>query len=435
MVSYPYFDNQLFISGISQRKWDEYTANDGPKAFVNRCTSEAYAPGSTYKVFLAASALDRGALNPGDSHNCTGAITVPNTDDYTQRQSFACWTGWSGGSHGTLDVYGAIEQSCDVYFYNVAPEREVPVNSPDQPVFYWDYHLLDGAIVSEEKHIFDGEGINPIVEDMTEKFWFGKSTGIEIPEVAGVFPTPQLKIEATGGEGWTVGDSLNISIGQGDFRATPLQMAFNTGIIAANGKVFQPRVVLKQTDELPRVTAATIPTASPMASPDTAGTPTATEPSVEPTAAGTPAVARREPDAELGIGQAALDVVKEGMRLVVQGEYGTARKNGDGSTKWPLLNPTDKLEDGSIELINVAGKTGTAEFGLPDDLGAADSHAWFTCYAPLEEPEIAVAVIIEAGGEGSSFAVPVADAVLRGYFELTGKRERGVVLSKDPMPV
>jgi cell division protein FtsI/penicillin-binding protein 2 len=109
--------------------------------------------------------------------------------------------------------------------------------------------------------------------------------------------------------------------------------------------------------------------------------------------------------------------------------------NADQSTKWPKLNPTDQLEKGTIELINVAGKTGTAEFGVPDNIGAADSHAWFTCYAPIEEPEIAVAVIIEAGGEGSSFAVPVADAVLRGYFEMTGRRERGVVLGKDPLPV
>lgn len=436
MVSYPYFDNQLFISGISQRKWDEYTADGGPKAFVNRCTNEAYAPGSTYKVFLAASALDRGALDAGDTYGCTGAITVPNTNDYTKRQSFACWTGWSGREHGVLDVYGAIEQSCDVYFYNVAPEREEPVGSSD-PVFYWDYHLLDGAIVSEEKHVFDGEGINPIVEDMTEKFWFGKPTGIEIPEVAGVFPSPQRKIEATGGEGWTVGDSLNVSIGQGDFRATPLQMAFNTGIIAADGKVFTPRIVLQQTDDLPRQSAlVTTPAASPevAASPVASPTVAPTE-TTSPTAAATPPVTVRKPDAELGMGQEALDVVKEGMRRVVQGDNGTARVNGDQTTKWPKLNPTDQLEKGTIELINVAGKTGTAEFGVPDNIGAADSHAWFTCYAPIEEPEIAVAVIIEAGGEGSSFAVPVADAVLRGYFELTGRRERGVVLGKDPLPV
>lgn len=88
-----------------------------------------------------------------------------------------------------------------------------------------------------------------------------------------------------------------------------------------------------------------------------------------------------------------------------------------------------------MEMINIAGKTGTAEFGLPDNIGAADSHAWFTAYAPIEDPEIAVAVIIEAGGEGSTYAVPVADAVLRAYFELTGRRPRGTMLSEDPLPV
>src|SRR5690606_8902857 len=103
-----------------------------------------------------------------------------------------------------------------------------------------------------------------------------------------------------------------------------------------------------------------------------------------------------EPDAKLGMSQEALDIVKEGMRLVIDGPAGTARANGDGTTKWPKLNPTAQLEDGTLEKINVAGKTGTAEFGVPDNIGAADSHAWFTAYAPIEEPEIAVAVIIEA---------------------------------------
>ncbi len=429
MVSYPYYDNQLFISGISNRKWTEYTADDGPKAFLNRCTDEAYAPGSTYKVFLAASALDRGSLNVNDVHGCTGAITVPNTMDYTQRQSFACWLGWTGGAHGNMDLYSAIEQSCDVYFYNVAPEFEQPVNSPD-PVFYWDYHLLDGAIVDDTKHVFDGVGINPIVEDMTEKFWFGKPTGIEIPERSGLFPTPQWKLEMTDGEGWTVGDSINLSIGQGDFRTTPLQMAFNTGIIAANGEVRRPRIVHRQTDDVPRVSDVS---ASPQASPVANATPDAAEPTVESTEAAE--VERTEPDAMLGMSQETLDVVKEGMRRVVQEANGTARVNADGSTKWPLTNPPEQLEDGSMEMINIAGKTGTAEFGLPDNIGAADSHAWFTAYAPIEDPEIAVAVIIEAGGEGSTYAVPVADAVFRAYFELTGRRPRGTMLSEDPLPV
>lgn len=433
MASYPYYDNQLFISGISQRKWNEYTEPNGPKAFLNRCTDEAYAPGSTYKVFLAASALDRGALNVNDTHYCSGAISVPNTMDYTQRQAFACWTGWTGDMHGTMDLYDAIEQSCDVYFYNVAPEFEQPVNSPD-PVFYWDFDLLSGDILGDTKHVFNGLGINPIVEDMTEKFWFGKPTGIEIPERPGLFPSPQWKIEMTEGEGWTVGDSLNMSIGQGDFRTTPLQMAFNTGIIAANGEVHQPRIVMQQTDTVPRVSDVI---ASPQASPSAASTPATAEPTEQVTQDSTPdaEVTHREPDASLGMSQDALAIVQEGMTRVINGGMGTARMNGDGSTKWPLLNPEDQIEDGTLEKINIAGKTGTAEFGLPDNIGAADSHAWFTAYGPIEDPEIAVAVIIEAGGEGSTFAVPVADAVLRAYFELTGRRPRGTILSEDPLPV
>lgn len=431
MVSYPYYDNQLFISGISSRKWDEYVANDGPKAFLNRCVDEAYPPGSTYKVFLAASALDRGSLTVNDEYFCSGCIVVPNTSNYTIRPPWACWKGWSGGQHDTLDIYGAIRESCDVFFYNVAPEREEPVDTPDQPVFYWDFNLLDQTIVSETKHIFDGLGIAPIVEDMTEKFWFGKPTGIELSERSGFFPSPEWKIE-TFAESWTVGDSLNLSIGQGEFRVTPLQMAFNTGIIAANGDVHNPKIVHKRTDELPKVSK--IVASTPQASPVTASTPQATTPTPTATAEQTKGDVKTTPDAQLGMKQSALEVVQEGMRQVVQEQLGTAN-NTAGETKWPKTNPTDQLEAGTTELINIAGKTGTAEFGLTDNIGAADTHAWFTCYAPIEDPEIAVAVIIEAGGEGSTFAVPVADAVLRGYFELTGRRERGVVLSKDPLPV
>ena len=83
----------------------------------------------------------------------------------------------------------------------------------------------------------------------------------------------------------------------------------------------------------------------------------------------------------------------------------------------------------------IAGKTGTSEFGDVDDIGARDTHGWFTCYAPLEEPEIAVAVVIEAGGEGATYAQPVADEMLRAYFELKGQRPRGRVLNEEPLEV
>jgi penicillin-binding protein 2 len=407
MVSYPYYDNRLLAAGISERKWREYTEEGSPQAFLNRATNEAYPPGSTFKMFLAASALDRGALVPEQSHTCRGAIFVPNTYNYADGVTFACWVGWQGNEHGTLDLYGAMEQSCDVYFYNVAPEFEQPPDAFD-PLFYWDYNLLGGGIYNADaKNVFDGLGIDPLHEDMTQKFWFGRATGIEIGEVAGLVPSRQWKREVIQ-EGWSVADTLNISIGQGDFRATPLQMAFNTGILAARGAVRQPHIVRR----------TGVPSTTPVASP--AATPQSTSEPVETTPT----------DAELGMGGEHLDVIKESMRRVVHGEAGTARVNGDGSSKWAKTNP-----EGEEEIL-IAGKTGTAEFGMADeDTGARDSHAWFTCWAPLDDPEIAVAVIIEAGGEGSTFAVPVADATVRAWFELTGRRPRGVVLSEDPMPI
>jgi penicillin-binding protein 2 len=407
MVSYPYYDNRLLASGISERKWREYTAEGSPQAFLNRATSEAYPPGSTFKMYLAASALDRGSLTPDQSHVCRGAIFVPNTYNYADGVTFACWVGWSGNQHGQLDLYGAIEQSCDVYFYNTAEEFYQPPDAFD-PIFYWDYDLLGSGIYNaDDKNVFDGLGIGPIHQDMTEKFWFGRATGIEISEVAGLMPSSEWKQRVIG-EGWSTADTLNISIGQGDFRATPLQMAFNTGILAANGAVRQPHLVKRLGVQ------ATTPMASPVATP----------------VAETGPVATTEAQADLGIGPEHLEVIKESMRRVVHGENGTARRNSDGSTKWPKTNP-----EGEEEIL-IAGKTGTAEFGAPDeDTGIRDSHAWFTCWAPLDEPEIAVAVVIEAGGEGSTFAVPVADSVFRAWFELTGRRPRGEMLDQTPKPV
>jgi penicillin-binding protein 2 len=392
MVSYPYYDNQLFVTGISGRKWNEYLDRDAGAAFLNRATSELYPPGSTFKIFLSASALHHKTLTTDQTHVCRGAIRVPNPGNLNDGTNFACWVAWNDGNpHGELDVYGAIEQSCDVFFYNTAQEHVQPEGSFD-PIYYWDFDLNRSTILSDEKHVFNGLGIEPIHEDMTTKFWFGRKTGIEIGEEAGLFPGPEWKLDAIG-ERWTVGDTLNISIGQGEFTTTPLQLAMNTGIIAANGAIRTPRLVRETVN-----------------------------------AAATPVPAKPEEAGKLGIEQQWIDVVKEGMRRVCHSETGTAFRDRNGS-KWKLTNPEGEEE------IHIAGKTGTAEFGFEDDNGARDTHAWFTCFAPLEAPEIAVSVVIEAGGEGSTYAVPVADAVLRAYFELTGKRKRGTVLAKDKKPI
>lgn len=396
MVSYPYYDNQLFVTGISGRKWKEYTNPSRGNAFLNRATGELYPPGSTFKIFLAASALHHGSLKPEKTHVCRGALRVPNTWDLSKGSNFACWVGWDGQEHAELDLYGAIAQSCDVYFYNVAQQYAKEAEAFD-PVFYYDWNLVKGKVVNDEKHNFEGLGIDKLAKDMQTRFWFGRPTGIEIQEAAGRFPDPEWKRENLDGEGWAVGDTLNVSIGQGESQVTPLQLALNTASIATDGVFRKPHLVLEKTG------------------PD--GVARAVEP---------------EEIGRLGLEKAHIDVVKEGMRRVCHEPGGTAfrtKRDDPKTTKWPLTNPQGEKE------IQIAGKTGTAEFGEPDKLGARDTHAWFTCFAPLDNPEIAVSVVIEAGGEGATFAVPVADEMMRAWFELNGQRKRGTVLSKEPLPV
>ena len=398
MVSYPHYDNQLLASGISSRKWKEYTNPDKGNAFLNRCTNELYPPGSTFKIFLAASALNRKSLTTDQTYSCAGAIKVINTWSQTDGQTYACWVAWQENNpHGEITVYDAIERSCDVFFYNTAVERIEPEGA-FEPLYYRDWNLNAGKFVNDEKHYFGGLGIEAMTDDMHNKFWFGENTNIEIYDVGGLFPDNAWKVKAIG-ESWTAGDSINVSIGQGDFTATVLQLAMNTAAVATS-KIQRPHLVYQKIDG---------------------------EGNVE--------TVKPEVERELHIAPEYLDVVREGMRRVVNEEMGTANhnrnSNGEAVTKWPLTNPPD--QDPS-EKILIAGKTGTSEFGQADNIGARDTHALFTCYAPMENPEIAVTVIIEKGGEGSTFAVPVADEVLRAYFELTGKRPRGKVLSKTPLP-
>ncbi len=393
MVSHPYYDNQLFVEGISQRKWDEYNDPAKGKAFVNRAVGELYPPGSTFKLFLAASALDRGTLKVDQTYTCKGAMFVPYTWAENKGDVYACWVAWQEGTtHEVVDVYSALERSCDIFFYNVGTPYQKEDEAFD-PVHYYDYNMKAKKIVSEEQRVFRGLGIDKMHDDMTKKFWFGAATGIDLPwEASGLFPSPTWKME-TIGDGWSAGDTIITSIGQGEVQTTPLQMAMNTAALGNGGLLYKPRLVHEFVGA--------------------DGKATATKP---------------EKLRDLDIDGSFVEIVREGMRRVVHEETGTAFRNRDKSSKWALTNPKGEKE------IRIAGKTGTAEIGVEDeDTGSKDTHAWFTCFAPLDKPEIAVSVIIENGGEGSTYAVPVADKVLRAYFELTGARKRGKVLSKTKL--
>ena len=394
MVSFPHYDNQLFVDGISQRKYQEYASEEANKPLVDRALRGEYPAGSTIKPFLAAAALHEGKLTVEKTYSCTGAIQVPFAWDESKGNTHPCWA-WKLGGHGPLDVYNAIEQSCDVFFYNVGAPRQPIDESKSEFLHYRDKDVAANTL--GEKHYFEGLGIQLIKKNLAERFWFGAPTGIELPtEAPGVVPDAEWRARTFQGTGWSVGDTINVSIGQGFFLTTPLQLALNTAAFANRGKILKPRLVRESFEGRPNEGVAVKP------------------------------IIQRE----VGIGKAHLEVAREGMRRVVHGPSGTARQAGGLQTKWPMTNPDNE------EQILIGGKTGTAEIGQADENGLYDrQHAWFTCFAPFDDPEIAITVIVEDGGEGSAYAVPVADRVLRAYFEITGRRKRGLVMREGADPL
>ncbi len=396
LASYPLYDNQLFVEGISTRKYLEYTEDEN-SPLVNKAAADHFPPGSTLKIFMAMAALHEETASADTEFTCTSGIWVPYTWDESRGDRYLCWQKTDGG-HGTLNMIQALERSCDVYFYNVGTPEQKPEGA-QMNLHYRDLYYDSGE--KGDLHFFEGLGIQRVHDNLFDRFWFGKATGIELPfEAEGLVPDPEWKNEIYD-EGWSAGDTINTSIGQGFFLATPLQMAVNTSAIANGGQIHRPRLLLETVDD----TGATIQEFA------------------------------TESLRQMKLQQSHLEVVREGMWRVVNVETGTANATYDADTgelisKWSYTNPQGE------DPIEIAGKTGTAEVGIKRDDGTyQDSHAWFTSYAPYDAPEVVVTVFLKEGGEGSSYAVPIADKVLRAYFELTGARKRGEILREDKLPI
>lgn len=392
MASSPTYDNQLFVDGISQRKYDDL-AKDYRGPLYDKCFMQKYMPGSVIKPFMAMTGLREETINPDKTYTCAGAIVVPFDFDESQGNTYKCW---QTAGHGAMNAESALEQSCDVYFYNVG------VSSGKRKTdgtfnHYIDYTPSTDAI--GESHNFEGLGIEKIHTNLTKRFWFGKQTLIDLPlETDGLIPNDEWKrANDPNGDGWSIGDTVNASIGQGYIEMTPLQIAVNTAALCNGGKVLRPRVVQSVVDDEGTVLQEF-----------------------------EPIVNRRIKFDSNDIG-----LVLEGMRKVVHDPAGTANST-NGVTKWPFTNPPD---DDKQPQIMLGAKTGTAEFWKPDaslaDKGFYDTHAWLSAFGPFDDPEVAVCVFIESGGEGSTNAVPVADKALRAYFEMKGDRPRGMMLRQD----
>ena len=229
---------------------------------------------------------------------------------------------------------------------------------------------------------FEGLGMDRL-EAYARAFGFGAPTGIDLSgESAGLIPNDRWKRQNYG-EVWATGDTFNAAIGQGYVLVTPLQLLNATAAVANGGTLYRPQLVYRVVDSQGNVVEPFMP----------------------------------EPLTELDIADEHLAAIRLGMYQAV--EWGTA-------------------SGARVSGVSIAGKTGSAEFAafdeegnlVVDEEGYAPTHAWFTAFAPYEEPEIALVVLLEAGGEGSQAAVPVAAEVLRHYFGMQPEPEPTVTASE-----
>lgn len=199
MVSRPSFDANKFTGRISRKDWNEI-AGDPYKPLMNRAIQAEFAPGSTFKPFVALAGLETGVIDDTTEFHCPGGASFYG-------HYFACWRQKQGG-HGNISVHRAIAQSCDVFFYNVANKLGI-----DRLAHY------------------------------AELAGFGHKTGIDLPnERDSTMPSTRWKMRMFR-QKWYAGETISVGIGQGAVTASPLELAAAEGGLAVGGRWYQPHVV------------------------------------------------------------------------------------------------------------------------------------------------------------------------------------------------
>lgn len=315
LVNIPSFDSDQI---------DKYlTAKNQP--LFNRAVSGVYNPGSTVKPLVATAALTEGTLDPHHQIYSPGYLDVPNPYDPEHPSRFLDWR-----PQGWVDLYSALARSSNVYFYSV------------------------GGGFGDQK----GLGITKLKE-WWQKFGLDQKTNIDlVGEGTGFLPDPAWK-EKVKDEPWRLGDTYNVSIGQGDLSVTPIELLNYVSAVSNGGKFYEPRVM----DEIKNDKGETVLKSQP--------------------------TVLRDLSSEIG---PALKEVQRGMRDAVVKDYGTAY----------LLHDLP---------IAVAAKTGSAQVS-----NNTKTNAFFVGYAPYENPQIVVLILVENAREGSLNVVPVARDIFLWYY-------------------
>jgi len=319
--SRPAYDPNAFAAGIDRATWASLNTDD-LRPLQNRALQGRYSPGSTFKMAVGLAGLEENVITPNFQVYCPGGAIF-----YGRR--FACW---KPGGHGTIDLRRAIEQSCDVYFYTVG-------------------NLL---------------GVDRINKWAT-LFGLGVKSNIDLPnEIVGLVPSTEWK-KTTREPKWYPGETISVSIGQGQVSVTPISMAVYAATLANGGTRITPHLIKAMDDgnELKPV-----PPPAP---------------------------------------QSKVDVTPEKLQAIRDGMWGVVNGAGTGGRA-------------RIEGFDVAGKTGTAQvISNAGRLAARNKNidlrdnGWFIFFAPRDNPKISGVVFLEHGIHGPN-AASLAHHILQTYY-------------------
>jgi penicillin-binding protein 2 len=336
LVSLPAYDPNDFASGIDNATWAALNT-DALRPLQNRAIQGRYSPGSTFKIVVATAALEEGLVTPDFRVNCGGGASFFG-------RYFLCHL---RGGHGLVDMRHALEKSCNVYFYTL------------------------GNMLGVDK-----------IHKWAENLGLAGRTGIDLPnEQESIVPSTKWKLERTG-ERWYPGETISVSIGQGQVTVTPASMAVMIATVANGGTRVTPHVI-------------------------------------------------RAVDEGAGWKQVVPPAVAE--RVAFRPETLAALHDG----LWMVVNASGTGTRARIAGRDVAGKTGTAQVISNQGRQAARSsgrdlrdHGWFVFFAPKDNPQIA-GVVFGEHNEHGFLGAPIAKHVIETYF---AKQEGRPLPSLTPVP-
>jgi len=321
MGSHPTFDPNVFSKPVKPSLFRRLNSEEHGAPLFNRAIAGTYPTGSTFKLITATAGLQSGVITPGTVLDDPGSVTIGNIEFQNAGRV----------ANGAVALRQAIQVSSDVYFYKVGAQ-------------------LNGV---------RGEPL----QSWARKLGIGRPTGIDLPgEFGGLLPTPKwrdaLFRKKKTDRPWAIGDNVNLSVGQGDLQATPLQMAVAYATIANGGRVVRPHLGLEVEDAEGRLQQRIDPGAT-----------------------------RR-----VKVSDANRQAILDGLRLAAGAPGGTSSDVFGGFPR------------------PVYGKTGTAERPGQED------QSWYVAYVPDKRRPIVVAVTVEKGGFGAESAAPAARLILSKWF-------------------